>query len=125
MADFEIFDFNNTQTELIFSQVFGWSSGILCFSVLIPQIIHTWRVKSAHDLSYWFLALNLLCSSLFVGYALVIGSLPMLVCDIIVVCLGIGLICSKYILDKRNKEEHVIKDVKVEIDEEDEEKKIE
>ena len=125
MADFEIFDFNNTQTELIFSQVFGWASGILCIAVLVPQIIHIWRVKSAHDISYWFLTLNLLCSSLFVGYALVTNSLPMLVCDIIVVCLGIGLICSKFILDKRNKEKHVIGDVKVEIEVEEEEKKIE
>jgi len=125
MADFIIFEFNNTQSELIFSQVFGWASGILCFALLIPQLVHIWRVDSANDLSYWFLGLNFLCSSLFVCYALIIGSLPILVCDILVVCVNTGLICSKYILDKKNKEKHIIEDVKVEIDEEDEEKKIE
>lgn len=111
MSDFEIIQFNDTQSRQIFSQVFGWSSGVLCFAVLIPQIVHIWKVKSAYDLSYWFLALNLLCSSLFVFYALIIGSLPMLVCDIIVVCIGSALIVSKYILDKQNKTRNVIEDI--------------
>ena len=62
MTDFEIFTFNNTETEFIFSQVFGWTSGVLCFVLLIPQLIHIWKYKSAKDLSYWFLALNELCS---------------------------------------------------------------
>ena len=120
MADFEIIDFNNTETEFIFSQVFGWSSGLLCFAILIPQLVHIWRYKSAKDLSYWFLGLNQCASTLFVVYALIIGSTPILVSDTLIIIINTSLIVSKYILDKKVKKKHEIKDVS---DNEDEEEK--
>lgn len=120
MADFEIIDFNNTETEFIFSQVFGWSSGLLCFAILIPQLVHIWKYKSAKDLSYWFLGLNQCASTLFVVYAIIIGSAPILVSDTLIIIINTSLIASKYMLDKKIKKKHEIKDVS---DNEDEEEK--
>lgn len=111
MADFEIIDFNNTETEFIFSQVFGWSSGLLCFALLIPQLVHIWKYKSAKDLSYWFLGLNQCASTLFVVYAIIIGSAPILVSDTLIIIINTSLIASKYMLDKKIKKKHEIKDV--------------
>jgi uncharacterized protein with PQ loop repeat len=113
MSDFKLFHFNNTETEMIFSQVFGWTSGLLCFAILIPQLVHIWKYKSAKDLSYWFLGLNQLCSTLFIGYALIIGSYPILVSDALIVCINTGLIVSKVILDKRLKDKEIIKDIEL------------
>lgn len=111
MADFEIIDFNNTETEFIFSQVFGWSSGLLCFALLIPQLVHIWKYKSAKDLSYWFLGLNQCASTLFVVYAIIIGSAPILVSDTLIIIINTSLIASKYMLDKKIKKKNEIKDV--------------
>ena len=111
MSDFEIFTFNNTETEFIFSQVFGWTSGVLCFALLIPQLVHIWKYKSAKDLSYWFLALNQVCSCCFVIYALIISSLPILVSDGLIIVINTSLIISKVILDKRLKEKTSIQDI--------------
>jgi MtN3 and saliva related transmembrane protein len=101
MTDFTLFEFNNTETELIFGEVFGWSAGILCFSILVPQIVHTWKVKSTDDLSIGFLILNEICTLLYVFYGLIIGSSSIVVCDFIIFLLNTSLIISKVILDKR------------------------
>ena len=111
MVDFVIFTFNNTETEFIFSQVFGWTSGILCFALLIPQLVHIWKYKSAKDLSYWFLALNQVCSFCFIVYALIIGSYPILVSDSLIIVINTSLIISKVILDKRIKNKTSIQDI--------------
>lgn len=124
MVDFVIFTFNNTETEFIFSQVFGWTSGVLCFALLIPQLVHIWKHRSAKDLSYWFLSLNQICSFCFVIYALIIGSYPILFSDILIICINTCLIISKVILDKKVKNKTSIQDI-TSIQDEGEEKEIE
>ena len=73
--------------------------------------MHIWKYKSAKDLSYWFLGLNQCASTLFVIYAIIIGSTPILVSDTLIVLINTSLIVSKYILDKEDKKKHEIKDV--------------
>ena len=82
----------------------------MCFALLIPQLIHIWKYKSAKDFSYWFLALNEVCSCCFVIYALIIGSLPILVSDGLLIVINTILIISKVILDKRIKDKTSIQD---------------
>ena len=100
MSDFELVNFNTT-TLIVVKDVFGWTAGILCFGILIPQIVHIWKTKSATDLSIWFLALNEICCVCYIIYGLIIGSYPIVICDAGILVVNTILIISKNILDKK------------------------
>ena len=101
MSEFQVIVFNDTKTEEIINNVFGWTAGVLCFVILIPQLVHVWRKKSAGDLSMWFLGLNEACTILYVCYGILIGSYAIAITDFIIFLINTSLIASKVILDKR------------------------
>ena len=108
MSDFSLIEINDSLTREIIEETFGWTAGVLCFVILIPQLVHIWKIESANDLSIVFLALNEVCCMCYIIYGLIIGSLPIAVCDAGILVVNTLLIISKKILDKRNNEKQKI-----------------
>lgn len=51
----------------------------------IPQIIHTYKIKSTKDFSSWFISLRIIGNSIWIAYSVEIGSLLMLINNIVTV----------------------------------------
>lgn len=104
MSEFQVIVFNDTKTAEIVNNVFGWTAGVICVVLLIPQLIHVWKTKSSKDLSMWFLGFNEICTMLYVCYGILIGSYAIAITDSLIFGVNTSLIISKVILDKRTNE---------------------
>ncbi len=78
------------------TQIFGIIASILSASLYIPQLIHMINLKSGKDISYVFLILQILASSMWITYAYFIDSLPLLLCDSFVIFITLIMIFTKY-----------------------------
>ena len=73
----------------------------------IPQMVRTYRRKSAKDFSGWFLSLRVVGNIIWVGYAIEINSLLMLINNIVTVLSSFFIGYYKitdYLYRKKNKE---------------------
>ena len=75
----------------------------------IPQMVKTYQRKSTKDLSSWFIFLRIVGNSIWIGYAIEIDSMMMLINNIITVSSSIFIAYYKVIelykerLEKKNK----------------------
>ena len=85
-----------------FTQILGIFASILSSILFIPQLIHMIKLKSGKDVSYVFLFLQILASSMWITYAYFIDSLPLLLCDSFVIFITFIMIFTKYKFSLRN-----------------------
>lgn len=50
---------------------------------VLPQIIKTWKTKKTDDLSLWMYVISVTSVSLWIIYAVLIGSIPLLITDLL------------------------------------------
>lgn len=62
-------------------QALGLCAGALTSGAAIPQVMRTWRTKSARDISMWQLVLLSLGMLLWLGYGLSVGDLPLILAN--------------------------------------------
>ena len=79
-----------------FRQILGILASILSSILFIPQLIHMIKLKSGKEVSYVFLFLQVLASSMWITYAYFIDSLPLLLCDSFVIFITLIMIFTKY-----------------------------
>ena len=79
-----------------FTQVFGLAASLISSILFVPQLYHMIKLKSGKDVSYIFLFLQILASSMWVTYAFFINSLPLLLCDSFIIFITIIMIITKY-----------------------------
>lgn len=79
-----------------FIQILGIIASILSSILFVPQLVHMIKLKSGKDVSYIFLFLQILASSMWITYAYFINSLPLLLCDSFVIFITIIMIFTKY-----------------------------
>ena len=79
-----------------FTQILGITASILSSILFIPQLIHMIKLKSGKDVSYVFLILQILASSMWITYAYFIDSLPLFLCDSFVIFITLIMIFTKY-----------------------------
>lgn len=70
----------------------GYAAAVLTTLSWIPQIARTWRTKSAGDLSLGMLAAFSTGVALWLTYAIMIGSKPVLVANAVTLILSLSLI---------------------------------
>jgi MtN3 and saliva related transmembrane protein len=63
--------------------VLGLVAGVFTTAAFVPQIIRTWRVKSANDLSLAMISLNSTGIFLWLIYGLYTRSLPIIVANLV------------------------------------------
>ena len=66
---------------MTFTDVIGFSAGVLTSINIIPQIIHTIRTKKVEDISIWMLLIYDVGLFLWVAYGFIINSYPVIIMD--------------------------------------------
>tara|TARA_R110002074_G_scaffold400549_1_gene596240 strand:- start:692 stop:970 length:279 start_codon:yes stop_codon:yes gene_type:complete len=83
--------------QLILINILGFvATGIIGFS-LVPQVYKTFRDKKADDLSMSSLVLQNISNVMFIVYGYFINSLPIIICN------GIILVCSSLLIYAKSK----------------------
>jgi MtN3 and saliva related transmembrane protein len=78
----------------------GLIAGFLTTISFLPQVIKTWRSRSAHDLSYAMLVIFLIGIGLWTWYGIFIESLPIMVANVSTIVLIGFLILMKVRFEK-------------------------
>ncbi|MCP4923490.1 MAG: hypothetical protein GY915_05605 [bacterium] len=75
--------------------VLGFAAGILTTAAFLPQVLKTWRSKSAKDLSRGMYAILCLGFSMWCLYGVMIGSAPIVLTNGLVLILGSAVLWMK------------------------------
>lgn len=63
---------------------------------LIPQVYKTYSEKKADNISGIYLYLQIIANLIFIAYAYLIHSLPIIICNGLVFCFASSLLIAKY-----------------------------
>ncbi|MFA7074034.1 MAG: SemiSWEET transporter [Endomicrobiaceae bacterium] len=88
--------------ERIFIEVLGYISAVLTTIAFIPQILKTFKTKSAKDVSMGMFVIFTAGVFLWIIYGLLTNTKPVLIANIIIFCLSLTQIILKIKYD-RNK----------------------
>jgi uncharacterized protein with PQ loop repeat len=95
---FELINDNVSMTMNVFAII----ANIINLVYNIPQIVTTYQRKTTKDLSSWFIFLRIVGNSIWIGYAIEIDSMMMLINNIITVSSSIFI--AYYKVSELNKE---------------------
>jgi MtN3 and saliva related transmembrane protein len=73
----------------------GLAAGLLTTASFLPQVVKTWRTRSAQDLSYAMIVLFLLGIGLWFLYGVLIQSLPIVLANAVTILLLLVLFTMK------------------------------
>lgn len=73
-------------------EIIGTTAGILSCITFIPQVIKTWKLKSARDVSPLMFIIATISTLLWLTYGILIGSFSMIFTNIIVCSLSIVML---------------------------------
>jgi MtN3 and saliva related transmembrane protein len=73
----------------------GYVAAIFATGSFVPQVIKTWRTRSAADLSLVMLLLHIVGMLLWLTYGFAIGSAPVVVANVVAVLLDLVLLGLK------------------------------
>lgn len=78
----------------------GLAAGALTIIAFVPQVIRTWKTKSAHDLSLGMY--SILCTGvlLWLIYGLIIEDIPIIVANAVTLSLALVILYFKLIYKK-------------------------
>ena len=81
---------------MIYIDIIGYIGTVILGITLIPQVYKTYNEKRADNLSGIYLYLQIIANLLFISYAYFIKSLPVIICNGIVLCFASSLLFAKY-----------------------------
>ena len=73
----------------------GYTAAILATGAFVPQVIKTWRTRSAEDLSFLMLFLHIAGMLLWLAYGVMLGATPIVVANAVAVLLDVALVVLK------------------------------
>ena len=76
-------------------QLVGFAAGTLTALALVPQVLKTWRTRSASDLSGAMIGAQIAGLALWIVYGVALGSLPMIVTNVVTLSLSLMLLAFK------------------------------
>lgn len=76
-------------------QALGFLAGLLTTLAFVPQVIRTWRRRSADDLSLGMLITFTAGVALWLGYGLALGALPIVAANAFTLVLSLVLLALK------------------------------
>jgi MtN3 and saliva related transmembrane protein len=77
------------------SDLLGLVAGTLTTVAFVPQVVKAWRTRSTHDISLWMFSLFNTGLVLWLVYGFRIGSLPIVVSNIVTLVLALTILCFK------------------------------
>jgi MtN3 and saliva related transmembrane protein len=78
-------------------QLIGFAAGSLTTLAYVPQVVRTWRTRSARDLSLGMLIALSAGVSLWLTYGIVLGAWPIIIANALTLVLSLVLIVFKLI----------------------------
>ncbi|SEK91601.1 MtN3 and saliva related transmembrane protein [Aquimarina amphilecti] len=76
-------------------EILGFVAATLTTAAFLPQVYKTWKTKSAESLSLSMLLIFVTGVSCWLGYGLLIKSLPIILCNLITLISGFLLLYFK------------------------------
>jgi len=73
-------------------EIIGTTAGILSCITFMPQVIKTWKLKSARDLSPLMFVVAMVSTLLWLVYGILIGSFSMIFTNVIVFLLSVVML---------------------------------
>jgi len=73
-------------------EIIGTTAGILSCITFMPQVIKTWKLKSARDLSPVMFVVAMVSTLLWLVYGVLIGSFSMIFTNVIVFLLSVVML---------------------------------
>lgn len=77
------------------TQLIGFSAAGLTSIAFLPQLIKTWKTKSAEDVSYVMLSLFIIGVFLWIIYGLRIKEFPIIIANSVTLFLNLGILLIK------------------------------
>jgi uncharacterized protein with PQ loop repeat len=94
--------------ELKMEEYFGWIGNSIFISAQTFQIIHTYKVKKTHDLSYGLQILMIIGNSMYTIFGLLDNSFSMFLGNSITLAMSIIQICQKIYYDRKHRHSYEI-----------------
>jgi MtN3 and saliva related transmembrane protein len=79
----------------------GLAAGFLTSVAVIPQVVRTWRIKHAADLSIWQPLILIIGMSLWLCYGLLLGDTPLIAANSFSIACYVFLLGMKVVYDRR------------------------
>ena len=73
----------------------GFVAGTLTTAAFVPQVVKAWRTRSTRDISLWMFALFNTGLVLWLVYGFRIGSLPIVISNIVTLALALTILYFK------------------------------
>ena len=80
----------------------GLAAGFLTSVAVIPQVVRTWRIKHARDISIWQPLILIAGMSLWFCYGLLLADLPLIVANSFSIACYLLLLAMKIVYDRRS-----------------------
>ena len=77
------------------AELVGYAAGCLTVGSYIPQVVHAWRTRRTHDLSFSTFVLLTTSAATWVAYGLLIGSVPVVLTNLGMASLTGALVLAK------------------------------
>ena len=85
------------------TQVVGYLGAIFLTITLLPQLYYTYKLKNADNISIYFLLLQIKTCSLFLTYGILLGELPLILANTLVLLQSFILFFLKIHYSRKNK----------------------
>lgn len=79
----------------------GLAAGFLTSVAVIPQVVRTWRIKHARDISIWQPLILIAGMLLWLLYGLMLNDLPLIAANVFSVSCYLVLLVMKIVYDRR------------------------
>lgn len=77
------------------TDILGYLAAVLTTCAFVPQVVKTWRTRSARDLSIWWLLLFTTGVGCWLVYSVMLGVLPMMLGNGVTLSLALVLLGLK------------------------------
>jgi len=81
----------------------GLAAGLLTSIAVIPQVVRTWRIKHARDISIWQPLILIAGMVLWFLYGLLLGDTPLIAANSFSIACYLLLLCMKIVYDRRDR----------------------
>ncbi len=79
----------------LLTETIGFLGGCCTTAAFLPQVLHTWRTRSARDLSLSMYLLFVAGVALWTVYGLCIGSIPVILFNLLTLVLALAVVAMK------------------------------
>lgn len=79
----------------------GYVAGALTTAAFVPQLVKTWRSRSAGDLSYGMMAVFSTGVALWLAYGIVLESWPVILANAVTLVLSLAILALRIRFERR------------------------